>query len=557
LGQHLPDLSVELFNPNYDHDKFENTALTIDGRLAGLKLLYTGGYLDRDVQQEQDYTNYARSTYAGYYQCNYPGYPFKGGTPTAGSTGFCFSPSSYWINQEYITHQSHELRLTTPDDLRIRALVGAYWEKYLSHNQDDWYYTTSPNFSPVGPPEIDPYTNPPTYYPVHSNNPNVRPTGDTFVNDDTRGYKQLAVFTSIDFDLIPKVLTLTGGTRWYDISDFMTGSQFGSFGCEIGGPYNGGSPPVPCVSTVATGVLSNINNLDAQHLEKSYVGTRSRVDLKWHVTPDAMLYYTWSQGFRPGGFNRSSTVLRPTSPLYGIWTPPIAYGPDTLINSEVGLKSEWLGHRLLFNVSVYQENWDGVQLLIFDPSVLGNQTFDTNGPNYRVRGVETQSTWRVLDGLTLSASAAWNSSENVKNLELLTKSGQPISDLANPFGALGQPLASSPPFAGNVRARYEFPFGQYNWFLQVAAMHQAHSYSTTNLLTLDLQGNSTRYDDPAFTTYDASGGLSKDSWTAQIYAENFTDTRAILESNYNDYLKQNFINRPRTIGLRISYKFGK
>src|SRR5258708_7143321 len=76
LGKPLPDLSVQLYNPSYDKDKFEDTQLTITGRIGQLKLVYTGGYLDRNVTQVQDYTNYSRGTYAGYYQCKYPGYPF-------------------------------------------------------------------------------------------------------------------------------------------------------------------------------------------------------------------------------------------------------------------------------------------------------------------------------------------------------------------------------------------------------------------------------------------------------------------------------------------------
>ena len=65
LGEPLPDLSVQLYNPSYDKDKFENTALTIDGRVGALKLVYAGAYLVRNVEQVQDYTNYARGTVRG------------------------------------------------------------------------------------------------------------------------------------------------------------------------------------------------------------------------------------------------------------------------------------------------------------------------------------------------------------------------------------------------------------------------------------------------------------------------------------------------------------
>ena len=42
LGEPQPDLSVQLFNPSYDKDKFENTALTIEGRVGALKLAVCG-----------------------------------------------------------------------------------------------------------------------------------------------------------------------------------------------------------------------------------------------------------------------------------------------------------------------------------------------------------------------------------------------------------------------------------------------------------------------------------------------------------------------------------
>jgi iron complex outermembrane receptor protein len=583
LGKPLPDLSVAQFGPSFNKDKFENTAWTLDGRIAELRFIYTGAYLDRSVDQLQDYTNYSRGRYTGYYQCNYPGYPFNSGfytaanapnpslvgvaIPTPGSftqssyypgmgvsPGYCYSPKVFWTDHETTTHQSHEMRLSTPDDWRLRGLVGVFWEQYRIHENADWHYGTSPNFYPVGPPSINPYTTPPTNYPVTSNNPHVRQLGDAFFDDITRGYEQTAAFTSIDFDIIPKILTLTGGTRWYDIRDFELGSNVGSFGCEIYGFYNGSVPPNPCVSTLATGVLSNLNNLDAKRLRKTYIGTRSRANLTWHITPDIMAYYTWSQGFRPGGFNRAQAVVK--GPLAGVWVPPIAYAPDTLTNNEVGWKTEWLDHHLQFNGAVYQEYWDNVQLSIFDPGVTGNLVFTTNGPNYRVRGAETQLVWRVVGGLTVTGAAAWNSSENVKNLSLIGTNGQPITGVVNPFGELGQPLAVSPPFEGNLRARYDFRLSSdYDAFLQIGTTHQAHSYATTNPQQKTAQGISTNFNDPAFTTYDASAGIGRGPWSTTFYAQNLTDTRAILTASYAEFVKMNTVNRPRTLGVRFSYRF--
>jgi iron complex outermembrane recepter protein len=508
---HLPDLSVQIYSPSFDKDRFENTALTVNGRVGQLNFVYSGAYLVRNVDQVQDYTNYARGSYADYYQC----IPGPNATP-----GQCYSPATTWHDQERDVHQSHEMRLSTPDDWRVRAIGGVFWENYVIHEQTDWLYKTAPGFTDIGPPPG-----------ASVNNPNIRNDNEAFFDDVTRGYKQRAVFGSVDFDIVPKVLTFTAGTRYYRFDNMEVGATVSSFGC-----YEAGPPPC----------LASASNLNALGLRNTYTGTRSRANLTWKITPDVMVYYTWSQGFRPGGFNRSTHF----SALLDFQTP-LAFAPDTLINNEFGWKSEWLDHRLQFNGAIYQEDWKHVQDTFYDPnSELGNQSFEINGPNYRVRGVEIQPVARVTQELTLTGSAAWNSSNQVTSPYLLNVAGKPITAVPNPYGPLDSTLAQSPAFQGNLRARYEFTIGDYRPFVQVGGQHQAHSHSST--------GYSQFNDQPGYSTYDASAGVSKDAWTAQLYCQNLTDTRAEL---YIDTftglpMKEITVNRPRTVGLKFSYKFG-
>ena len=117
-GTPLPKESVTLFNPSYNKDKFENTALVINGHVGDLSLVYAGSYLVRNVQAQQDYTNYARGIYADYYQCH-------GAEPQHGLTSACFSPATTWNETLRNTHQSHEVRLSTPDSWRLRGIGGA------------------------------------------------------------------------------------------------------------------------------------------------------------------------------------------------------------------------------------------------------------------------------------------------------------------------------------------------------------------------------------------------------------------------------------------------
>ena len=88
----------------------------------------------RNVSTVQDYTNYARGMYADYYQCHGPDPQRSGST--------CYSPSAIWNETERNTHQSQEIRLSTPDEWRLRGIVGAFWENLRIYDQLNWLYKT-------------------------------------------------------------------------------------------------------------------------------------------------------------------------------------------------------------------------------------------------------------------------------------------------------------------------------------------------------------------------------------------------------------------------------
>ena len=125
--------------------------------------------------------------------------------------------------------------------------------------------------------------------------------------------------------------------------------------------------------------------------------------------------------------------------------------------------------------------------------------------------------------------------------------GQPITSVPNVYGPSGSPLANSPPFQANLRVRYELPVGAYKAFWQIGGTHQGNSYSTT--------GNVPTYDQPGYTLYDASFGVSKDAWTAQFFGQNLTDVLASTFTNSSQWIEQETVTRPRVIGLKFSYKF--
>jgi outer membrane receptor protein involved in Fe transport len=562
-GAPLNPLEVTLFNDAYNKDRFESTAWTVNGRFANLKVVYTGGYLVRNVEQVGDYTNYARGVYADYYQCYGPTAYDQALTPT------CFSPSAVWHSVERNTHQQHELRLSTPDEWRWRAIGGVFWEDNTLYDQTGWDYKTVPSCTSNGPSGTPGnsgcFTDIGTAPGASVVNPGIQGPATSFYQDTVRETKQTAFFVSVDFDILPKVLTLTAGTRHFRFENSSAGSVSGSFFC-----FEQGAPP--------TGCLLDNYNLNAQNLKNTESGWKSRANLTWHITPDVMVYYTFSQGFRPGGFNQNGGTLHAYGPdavqQYAI---PSSYHSDDLTNNEIGWKTEFLDRKLQWNGAIYRESWNNVQVAFFDPGVVGNIFFNTNGQNFVIKGIETSFIARVTPGLTLQGAGAWNQSRQTNSPQLIANNpqsanyGKPITEtcdstganctpITNPFGPIGSPSANAPPIAFSLRARYEWNIAGYIPYVQFGATHNGHSFTQAGSNPTIAQAGAVstgrlRFENPAYTTYDASIGVAKDAWWASLYGENLSNSNASTFVSTDQFIVAQTPLRPRIIGVSLGYKF--
>ena len=548
-GAPLPPYSVNMFEPSYNRDRFENTALTIKGKAGPLRVVYAGSYLDRNTQSQGDYTNYARGRYGYYYQCT--GVSYSATTGNANAT--CYSPAMFWREHLRNTHLSQELRVSTPSDWRLRGLAGVYYEHEKVYDVTNWEYRTVPQCSPSGLTSQ-------CFLPVgprpgeSANQPGLRNSLTAFSDDYIRTFNQKAAYISLSYDIVPKVLTITGGIRYFDMYDAVSGGDFGSFGCK---QYTTTTYFGRCLHS--NGVDLNVQTPNSQVL----TGHLGRANLTWHITPDVMVYYTYSQGYRPGGFNRGATAHLPGPDGIAQFITPTEYKSDLLTNNEVGWKSEWFSHHVLFNGALYQENWDNAQTVFFCSACgFGNVSFQTNGPFYRVRGVELQLAAHVFTGLSVQGSASWNSSDLTNSPALMDNNpasvnfGKPITEryvngvaqpVANVYGAQGSSLAFSPPFEANLRARYEWMVGSYLPYVEVGFQHQAQTHSATGYMTV--------YTQPSWTTYDASIGVSKGDWTVSVDGTNLTNVNKSLFTNAWQFIETQTPMRPRVIELNFHYSF--
>jgi iron complex outermembrane receptor protein len=558
--QPLKPLEITAFTPSYDKDSFNNTAWTVNGKVGDLKLVYTGGYMSRHINQQVDYTNYSRTLYGQYYECTGGTSGLLGkGTPLT-----CYSPVTSWHDQVQNTHFSEEVRLSTPDTWRLRGLVGAYYENFRIEDTMDFNYKTVPacgegnNLANALAGGLPCLGNDAPFPGSTTNAPGVRPDNTGFGEEVQRGYSQYAFFASLDYDIIPEVLTVTAGTRYFNYNEDETGSVFHT---------NSG-----CLDVLVCAPDVNIN---AEHLKSTFSGFKSRFNLTWKPMKDTLAYFTYSEGFRPGGFSRFGRNTADDADGVPQFASPVSYAPDTLTNYEVGLKKELFDHRLQVNLSAYYMEWDNVQIALFQPCCLGNTTFLVNGPSYTIKGAELQFVARPIEEFTLQGSATYNDNTQ-SNSPCLTDNeptsptaGQCITEVkgqpfVNPFGVKGGVSAYAPKLQGNVVARYEWaPVDEYKVFVQgdvnyVGKMFsQPANYTPENAPSEIPIPDTTylRFELPAYAEFGASVGVSHDKWSLRLIGENLGDSHASTFSSTAQFIRSDVPLRPRTVTVRFTEAF--
>ncbi|MGZ8406910.1 MAG: TonB-dependent receptor [Caulobacteraceae bacterium] len=111
------DLQLIHFNPESSHDRWIQGALTIEGKIGNLDLTYNGALLKRRTQADADYSDYS---YA--YDALYGYYVYDNNYNYT-------NPSQYIQQDDRFTKQSHEFRIATPADNRLRAIAGVFYQR--------------------------------------------------------------------------------------------------------------------------------------------------------------------------------------------------------------------------------------------------------------------------------------------------------------------------------------------------------------------------------------------------------------------------------------------
>ena len=276
--------------------------------------------------------------------------------------------------------------------------------------------------------------------------------------------------------------------------------------------------------------------------EDEWEEVTGKIGLNYHVNDDVMMYGSFSQGYKAGGFALAQVG---------------SYDPEYVDAFELGLKSRWMDNRIQVNVAAFHYDYTDKQDFqrLFDP--VANQVLFKilNAAAATSTGFELEIQAQVTEALFIDASLGYLDAEfdDFTSIDNTSPIGGGLRDLS------GNKLPYAPEVSVHVGI-------QYDWMLaDLGALSARVDYSRT-----DEQFSN------AFNRTAASSGLFGDadfipsyymvnanmqwtsadeSWHADLYVKNLTD-EVILSNSFVDFVGTwGTYLAPRTYGLKVGYSF--
>ncbi|WP_338467849.1 TonB-dependent receptor [Novosphingobium sp. ZN18A2] len=439
--------------------------------------------------------------------------------------------------REHYRQFSQEIRLTSAKNVPVEYIVGGYYHNAKIDFNSTEAFGTALAYSGLGLPT-------PLLLPNLSRD-------YRFIQNQ----EMFSVFGQATWNVTPST-RLIGGLRWFKdnkaashvLNKFFTGgwdysalaslptgtlafgntpeeydrflaSTFGSTPLGPGLPSPGG------LTELVYSALLGTYEHNIQGRRRSEKKVNWTITAQHDFTPDVMAYATVSTGTKGGGYD--ARFLRQND------SPYFEYGPENATSYEVGIKSTLFNNSLRLNVTAFRVDVDNFQVSIFDGATA---FLVVNAAKARSQGIEFDTSWVPVDGLTINASgsildAKWTS---FPDAPCWVSPASPIRGgcigLGTPTAhrdATGDRLTYAPEFAGNLSVNYETPITD---SLKVSVMgNLSHSSSFFNAGNGDpiygMQG--------AFDKIDARLALANidDKWEIAVLGKNLTDVLTSYNSN--------------------------
>ncbi|WP_405238034.1 TonB-dependent receptor [Lentisalinibacter orientalis] len=339
-------------------------------------------------------------------------------------------------------------------------------------------------------------------------------------------YEERAVYGEVTYHF-SDTFRLTGGFRWFDnetVNDTILGFPL---------PPGSTSPAAPQSTDSDDDVLVKLN-------------------ASWDLNPSAMLYTTYSEGYRHGGA-QAVPSLENGDPFGEPNAEAIrTFESDSVKNYEIGIKGGTDAFQ--YTAAAFYVDWEDPQLNT--TSAFFGFFLAANGQEATTRGIELEFEGYLTDTLHYRVGYTWLEAELDKDF------------ISPQTGAVVAPQGSDLPGAPNNTLSFNVDS---RWQLGtdmelVAGVNGYYQSEAENFINQSSVLNET-YE--SFLLLGASASLTRDNWQATLYVRNLTDEEGVsggfpsaywsydtgIFENWYGNGNRRFIVEPRTIGLRLGYRF--
>jgi len=357
-------------------------------------------------------------------------------------------------------------------------------------------------------------------------NPNLIVQDQDFGYERDENFTDLAFYGEVTWHT-SDTLHLTAGLRWFE-NEFKndTYMQVGVWDPSI------------------------FNFEDTAFFEGKENDTLFKLNAAWNVSDEQTLYATISEGYRRGGSNAVPTV--------GFFAEDPGwqqYGPDTVVNYEIGFKGTT--ERLMYSMAAFYVDWDKVQL----NTATTNWGFfaAANGDSARTSGIELELDGYITDNVHYNIGYAYIDGEITGDAMAPTTPSFVLAEDGSPLiGTAEHTLNAAIQFNKNLSNGFD-------WTTRINGYYQSETYNafgdgsrTPGTFTAKLDG---------FALIDLVTWISADAWRASLYVRNLTNedgTTGLFSElymgtdpaqNYAGNGSKQFLALPRTIGFALTYDF--
>ncbi|MFT5710761.1 MAG: iron complex outermembrane receptor protein [Halioglobus sp.] len=342
-----------------------------------------------------------------------------------------------------------------------------------------------------------------------------------------------SAYLNVNFN-VTDTITLTAGVRTTkDEKDsniqrfsYITGNSF-PYTTTQGSGFIFGDPADDFLLAISTDISDD-------EADDSWTETSPTVKVDWQLSDDIMVYASYAEGFKSGGFDmRGNAALNPNV--------ADGYDPETVETWEAGIKSELFDNRLRLNFTVFDMDYTDMQLTVqqAQPAPIFFSSDVLNAGTAEISGFELEAWGQITQNFSTTLVVGYLDAQ----LNEVISGGVDVSDTWE--------MLNAPEWTGQLGFNYDWDLGSAGSVMLNTALAYRDSSRNFNNVTCSCD------QDESYNLWDASANWysSDDHWTVGLYLKNINDEE-YKTGGYNlGSGELAFYGAPRTWMANVAYQF--